>query len=34
MIESNCRKIILFEKSDCLCGLDQIVGKFEHFGFK
>ena len=36
MIESNCRKITLFEKSDCLCGLDQIVGKFlqfEQFGF-
>ena len=37
MIESNCRKIILFEKSDCLCGFDQLVGKFlqsEQFGFK
>ena len=36
MIKSNCRKIILFEKSDCICGLDQIVGKFlqfEQFGF-
>ena len=36
MIESNCRKIILFEKSDCLCGLDKIVEKFlqfEQFGF-
>ena len=37
MIESNCKKIIEFKKSSCLCGFDQIVGKllqFEQFGFK
>ena len=31
LIESNCRKIILFEKSDFFCGMDQIVGKFLQF---
>ena len=31
MIESNCRKIILFKKSEFLCRLDRIVGKFLQF---
>ena len=30
MIESNCRKIILIEKSDCLYGFDQIVGNLNN----